>query len=302
MKNRIAYLGPSGTFTQKAAREMNVDAKKPEWVERGKIQHVIDAVAKGDADRGVIPLRTDYADVPQTLDRLLKALSEAERGKGRRIYITGYAEMGIEFYLAAREGTRISEIGVIATKQQAAEACEDELEGILATYKYVDSTALGAQMASKNEGYATLCSREAMESNGLVSILERPISKTTRFIRVGSSPYKGKRQDETAIMVRLYEDRPRLLEDIEHEVGPVNQTDLYTLKNRQDSEGEIPYSFVIRLAANKKDAGLVVDCLRAMARKEVLYGVTRLPKIDVLGTYPVIALAGNGRQAQKHHL
>ncbi len=50
---KIAYLGPSGTFTQKAAQAMNADVTNPEWVERTKIQYVIDAVAQEYADRGV---------------------------------------------------------------------------------------------------------------------------------------------------------------------------------------------------------------------------------------------------------
>lgn len=295
-KIRIAYLGPDGTFTQKASIALNGDVINPEWVERGKIQSVIDAVAQGEAERGVIPLRTDYADVQQTLDRLLKVLALSEAGKLRKIYITGYGEMTVDFYLAAKPRTKLSDIRILATKQQAIEACEEELETLLSRYacEFLDSTALGAKKVAETDEtdntYATLCSKEAIEGYGLVSLLKGPISKTTRFIRIGKEPYTGMQQDETAIMIRIYEDRAGLLRDIEHEIAPINQTDLYTMKNKQDSTGKIPYGFVIRLAANEKAASFVVNCLKEMAEKEVLYGVQQLPKIDVLGTYPIIRL------------
>lgn len=288
----IAYLGPSGTFSEQAAKKMNAVIDSPHYVERETIADVLTAVARQEVDSGVVPLRTADGDVNDTLQQLHKVVTRKE-GNGHGPYITGYWVMPIVFYLAGKDGTTLGQVRIIATKQQALDACVDELEQAGITYKglALASTALGAQyvVTAADGGIAALCSKEAMEGNGLVSLLPGPIRKVTRFISVANTPYTGPQQDETAIMVRLYEDRLGQLHAITGAILPMNMTDLHLMKDRRDSHG-VATVFLIRMNADKEAAEQVLDRLNTqLIRKEAQYELNMPPRLTNLGTYPIIS-------------
>ena len=118
---RIAYLGPAGTYTENAAKVLNPEVESPVWVDRGSIPKVIEAVAGGESDIGVVPLRAADGDVDATLKKLHSVLTHSEAGKEgvRRVYITGYGELPIDFYLASVPGAEIGGIRTIVSKKEA---------------------------------------------------------------------------------------------------------------------------------------------------------------------------------------
>ncbi len=291
---KIAYLGPSATFTEKAAKLMNADVTDAEWIEKGSIDEVIESVAQGESERGVVPLRTHYGDVYETLDKMHEVISRSETGEAKRLYITGYGELPIHFYLASKQGVNLGDIRVIATKQQAIEACKKELKRLLGTYavQHLASTALGAKMVADSieKNVATLCSEDALTEYNLVSLLAEPISKVTAFIRVGTAPENMGRTVETAVMIRLYGDKPGQLHSITGAVLPVNMTDIHLMKNKEDSYGVAGAVFIMRLAANYEWAEKVIGSLRAELNKESHSCGIPPSRMDNLGTYPIMRL------------
>ena len=284
---RIAYLGPSGTYSEQVAQSLNADVKGAEYVPLKSIPRVIETVARGDAEVCVVPLRASQ-DVNDSLVSLYGRIRQAEEGKVNRVYITGYGEAPIQFYLAAKPEARIQDIDTVASKQEAIDHCRSELEDLLEDYgpRYTESTAEGARLVVSSSGsnIATLCSLKALGDNGLVSLLPEPIQKYTAFIRIGAEPYSGTREDETAIMISFYQDRPGQLLSIVSSIYPVNMTDLHLLKNMKDYSGIAKHVFVVRLEADSGQADLVTKKMI----KEFPEG--NGTKIDVLGTYPIINL------------
>ncbi len=292
---RIAYLGPAGTYSETAARAMNPDLANAEYDEKDSLRDVIKAAHLGEVDIGVVPLRTDYEDVLDTLDALHRAV--VRRHQMGNIYITGYGEMPIQFYLAGKPGSSLAVIDEIASKKEAINACIDDLVALIPNedwdYTLTKSTASGAAMVAESQdlGLAALCSADAVAKYGLVQLAQLP-AKTTRFINISKRMYRGTQQDESAIMIRLYQDRPGLLHSITGAVLPANMTDIYLRKNKLDPLG-VANVFMIRIQANMREASSIMTCLQSeLGGKEAMYGIepTQAPVVDLLGTYPVMKL------------
>ena len=72
MTNRLAYLGPPGTFTQEAAFRYDPDAKQEPFP---SIPAVATAVSSGMADEGVVPIENSLeGSVTYTLDLLIQEI------------------------------------------------------------------------------------------------------------------------------------------------------------------------------------------------------------------------------------
>ena len=82
--NKIAYLGPAGTFTEMAAK-MLPGAASAELVPMASVTETIDAVLAGSADRAVAPIENSLeGGVSATSDALATIV-------GAQIYGQGFA-------------------------------------------------------------------------------------------------------------------------------------------------------------------------------------------------------------------
>ena len=292
---KIAYLGPSGTYSEKAAKKMNAIAENPEWVTKGTIEDVLYAVSRSEANIGVVPIRTHYGDVGQTIDMLHEATVLSEKGEGARINVTGYTKMPILFYLAAKNGAELSGIKREETKKEAIDACAKDLAKLIPGYQsdYLESTAGGALKVA-NSGYevATLCTEEAMRANGLESLIPEPIRRETAFVSVADKSYHGFGSSmdwETMVMVRLYHDRPGLLHDMTGAVQPINIRDVHLIKDREDMNGKAGLVFMLRINADPYQAIIATNAINGTFAKEELYVPGVLPpRVTNLGSYAVI--------------
>lgn len=115
MKERIAYLGPNGTYTEIAAKQVS---KEAEWLPLPSIDQVFDSVRRGDVHRGVVPYENMiHGLVTETLDALLRLHSELWVNDMRLLDIQhalGVLPDGME---------RIEDIGRVYSKDQALAQC-----------------------------------------------------------------------------------------------------------------------------------------------------------------------------------
>ena len=143
---------------------------------------VFEAVEKGEVDYGVLPIvNSTVGDVSDTYDLMGK----------HNFYICKTIDIHITHVLAAKKGTKLSDVKNVYSHEMAIKQCsefmhEHNLSGIEAS-----TTAKGAQLVAKSEDNdcAAICSAMCAEMNGLEIIAEN-ISDIkdnyTRFILISN--------------------------------------------------------------------------------------------------------------------
>ncbi|MBI2664724.1 hypothetical protein HYX10_05300 [Candidatus Woesearchaeota archaeon] len=288
---RIADLGPN-TYSRSAAKVLTPDVERVWVVEQGSagIEQVVEYLLMGDADVAVVPVRTHHYDIPETLGSVHEAITRME-DNGRQLHIVGEYRMPVDYYLGVKPGTAVGEVEVLASKDEPLRAARKELKAMLGNVEYVrtPTTSDAAMMVADSKEYsmAALCNEEAIQAYGLEKLLEQPIRKTTSFIALSRAQSAG-RQDETALLVRCYEDSPGQLYGILGAVMPHNMSALLQMSNMADRHGTASNVYVIRIEADLESAMSAVGRIREeLAAKENARGVVNGSRVDVLGSYPV---------------
>ncbi|WP_369028332.1 prephenate dehydratase domain-containing protein, partial [Nocardia farcinica] len=98
---RIAYFGPSGTFTEMALAELENAGAFDGPVERIAAPSqgaALDLIRTGDVDGAVVPIESSVeGSIPATLDSL---------AVGPRLQIIAETELEVSFAILARPGTQ----------------------------------------------------------------------------------------------------------------------------------------------------------------------------------------------------
>jgi len=109
---KIAYLGPRGSFAEAALRSSTVYAAGGiDAVPVKSVLHALDAVRNGDVSAALVPIENSVeGSVTITLDEL---------ASGKRLVITNEVVLPVEFSLLVRQGTKLSDIRTIGTHPHA---------------------------------------------------------------------------------------------------------------------------------------------------------------------------------------
>lgn len=109
---KIAYLGPRGSFAEAALRSSTVYAAGGiDAVPAKSVLHALDAVRNGDVSAALVPIENSVeGSVTITLDEL---------ASGKRLVITNEVVLPVEFSLLVRPGTKLSDIRKIGTHPHA---------------------------------------------------------------------------------------------------------------------------------------------------------------------------------------
>ncbi|MBI5445680.1 MAG: prephenate dehydratase [Deltaproteobacteria bacterium] len=183
----VAYLGPQATFTHQAClRQFGLSAHyRPERT----ISEVFDAVQKGKAAYGVIPIEnTTEGVVSYTLDMFL--VSELK--------IVAEVFLPITHHLLNRSGSR-EDVGRIYSHPQALAQCRRWLEKNLPDVPVLDatSTAQAAKIAAEEPEAAAIAGELAGSLYGLKTVearIEDNPNNITRFLVIGREiPDRGSR-------------------------------------------------------------------------------------------------------------
>jgi prephenate dehydratase len=272
----VGFLGPFGTFTEQAVRSQP-DLDLGELVAFRSVPDVLDAVASGDLDFGVVPIENS---IEGTVNFTQDALSF-----DYELLIQREVVLNIEHCLMAMPGTSLAEITTVLSIPVATAQCHRYLRENVgnAEIHAANSTADAAKtVASKGEaGVAAIAPKNAASLYGL-NILATDIAdhagNQTRFVVVGKSGLPAPTgNDITGIVVFQRADEPGSLISILQEFAArrVNITNLLSRPTKEGGLGD--YCFVMYLEGHIADE-LVADALRALHAKQ--------GGVKFLGSYP----------------
>jgi prephenate dehydratase len=214
---RIAFLGPEGTFAHAALRRLPV-ASGAALVPMTNVTLAIDAVRSSDCDAALVPLENSVEGaVPATLDEL---------ATGAHLVIAEETYLDVTFELMARPGVQLDEIKTVATHAHAEAQVRRWLIDNLrsAEVALVGSTALAAQAVAAGEYDAAIGAAVAGELYGL-DVVAHDIADNhgavTRFVLLArpAPPPPPTGNDRTTLVAYLREDHAGALLEILSEFG-----------------------------------------------------------------------------------
>lgn len=276
-KPTYAFLGPAGTWTDKAVRT---------FVERGQLQadyepllcenmsDVFDAVDRGQADYGVVPIENSLeGPVTTTLD----AFAFTSRAE-----ILGEVVLDIHQALILAPGATLADVTTIASHAQGVGQCRRWIHQNLPErhVRLMNSTAAAAELAAKDKTVAAIANPLAAELCGGVvyeEAIEDHLSSQTRFVLIGNEPpRRSERPGKTTLALFLQTDRSGALNMILSEFTYA-QVNLTMIQSRPTKRELGDYMFFVEIEgyADEPNVRVALDCLRL-----------KLRQVKVIGSYP----------------
>lgn len=269
---RIAYLGPAGTFTEQAARQLGADS---ELHPVASVTEAMDAVLAGKADRAVVPIENSIeGGVSATSDALAVMPG---------VQIFGEYLVPVRFDLMAKPGTKLADVKDVLTHPVAYAQSRKWLEQNLSSHTHIPAASTAAAAKALADGAnadAVIAASGAAKLYGL-EILASDIGENkeaqTRFIEIGkkSKPQPKTGADKTSVIVELPDDRPGgLLEMLEQFAA--RGVNLSRIESRPVGDRFGRYRFNIDAEGHIEDEAIA----------EALMGLHRFsPKVIFLGSY-----------------
>ena len=198
MARTLAFLGPSGTYTEEAALLYDPDAELRPYP---NISAVGQAVAAGETEQGVAPIENSIeGSVNFTLDLLVSQTS----------LLIGYEiVIPIEHFLMGKPGTRLDEVQVVYSHPQALAQCREYLERNFTNAERSASLstaqAVGDAMSSVAPAVAIAPRRSAAlyDAEILASGIQDVAANATRFVVLSKSDHPPTGNDKTSSGLHL---------------------------------------------------------------------------------------------------
>ena len=269
---RIAYLGPAGTFSQQAA--LAFFGTSVTEVACPSIDEVFRATASGTADFGVVPIENSTEGViARSLDLLLQSPA----------HIIGELSLLVRHHLLRQSNSRDG-IQVVLAHPQALAQCQEWLSKHLpnAERRAVSSNAEGARLAAEHPEWAAIASERAGSEYGLHNVapaIQDDAHNRTRFAIIClpstlEAPTATGR-DCTSLAVSVV-NRPGALHDL---LVPLKRhgVSMTRFESRPARQGQWEYIFFIDLVGHPSEANMHA-ALEDFKKLCAFY--------KVLGTYP----------------
>ena len=208
MPQKIAYLGPEGTYTHQAA-ESRFGAMS-EYLPLATIEAVFTKLAQREAKYGVVPIENNTEGaVGATLDCLRKF-------EDIKIIAELYLDIHHSFVSTAQN---LKEIDQIYSHPQGYNQCRKFLEDhMLSGVQFIPtkSTAQAALLASQDRGAAAICSKIAAKIHNvpiLYETIEDNMANRTRFFILSDFKNAKAENSKTSILAKT-DHRPGGLVDL----------------------------------------------------------------------------------------
>jgi len=272
---RIAYLGPSGTFTEHALLNQT-DLRELELVSVASIPEALKQVSDNEVDLAFVAIENSIeGSVNITQDTLT---FDAD------LLIQREVVSSIELNLLVKPGTSLDEITTVLSFPHAIAQCKDWLSNNLpnAVTEAANSTADAAKQvsATSQDTFAAIGTERAADAYGLeilVDGIQDHSDNETRFVLVASDGVpRPTGYDKTSIVVFQDADRPGSLLGILQEFA-ARSLNLTRLESRPTKKGLGNYCFLIDLEGHISDE-VVADCLKNLHVKN--------GSVKFLGSYP----------------
>ena len=286
----VAYFGPEATFTHEALLTQP-DLVGADLRPLGAITDVLEAVARGEADLGFVPIENGIeGTVSATIDGLIHDVE---------LHIQREVVMDIHLHLMARPGLALEDVRTVSSYPHALAQCQKYLAKALpgVDQRAANSTADAARALGESAGTdaraeAAIAPRIAAERYGLTIIaedVEDHPENQTRFVLVARTRVpKPTGHDKTSIVCFQRADHPGSLHGILGQFAARN-INLTKLESRPTKQGLGDYCFVIDLSGHLGDE-VVADCLRDLH--------AGLAGVKFLGSYPAAGEHGPEQRRQ----
>lgn len=272
-RQRVAFLGPIGTFSEQAA--LNYFGSSIDAVVCPSIDEVFRATSAQSADFGVVPIENSTEGVvARSLDLLLQS----------PLSIVGETSLMVTHNLLRKDLGREG-IDVVAAHPQALAQCQGWLSQHLpqAERRAVSSNAEGARMAAQDARIAALASERAASQYGLHVVqpaVQDEAHNRTRFVIVRpqavATPAAPTGHDCISLVVSV-DNRPGAVHDL---LAPLKRhgVSMSRFESRPARSGQWEYVFFIDLAGHpaQDNVAAALDELRAQCSF-----------FKVLGSYPL---------------
>ena len=271
MAQTLAFLGPSGTYTEEAALLYDGSARLLPFP---NITAVGSAVASGEAVQGVVPIENSIeGSVNFTLDLLVSQGS---------LLIQHEMVLPIEHYLMGSPGTRFEDIEVIYSHPQALAQCREYLERKFPTAERSASLstaqAVGDALQSRvpAAAIAPLRAAELYSAEILDSRIQDVATNVTRFVVLAKSDHAPTGNDKTSLFFTFEEDVPGQLYTVMGEFAH-REINLAKIESRPTKRSLGQYVFFVDCDGHRQDRllGDAIDAVRG-----------RVSSLRVMGSYP----------------
>jgi len=280
---RVAYLGPEGTYSHNALLKYFGSGQK--GVSCDRIDQVFTAVENGDCEYGLVPVEnSSEGSVSETLD----CLSQTS------LNICGEVLLRIQHVLMAQENTASDAIHKIVSHQQSLGQCRNWLDKHYPKVERVAASSNGeaARIAASESGVAAIGSRNAAQLNQLKvlseSIQDSP-DNTTRFLVLSKSlQASASGNDRTSLLISTRNEPGALFNVLE----PLkrNGVNLNKLESRPTRKVVWSYGFYIDIDGHQDDAH-ISRALAELRDKDI--------GVRVLGSYPVSGIVHEDLQIKQ---
>lgn len=264
-KVKVACPGVAGAFTHRAACTV---FPQGEMAFHPRFDQVFQAVEKGQADFGVIPVENSSAgSVVDVYDLILRY----------RFYIVRAVTLPVRHFLCGTENS--DDIQIVFSHPQALAQCSEFLNEKGWKKQEYSNTAAAAKMLSLERLHhaAVICSKEAAEKYGLTVLAENiqnARDNCTRFIVISRTPCLPQNADKISLCFSL----PNVPGALHQVLGrfALNGLNLTKIESRPIPGKAFEYDFYLDFTGN----------LRESHTLELLCSLSdELPRFTFLGNY-----------------
>ncbi len=244
-KQTIAYLGPTGTFSEQAAHQFF--GQSIDGLPCASLDEVFKAVEKGVATFGVVPVEnSSEGAVSRTLDLLLES----------PLQISGEVVLPIRHHLLTKHGS-LDGVKTVCAHAQALAQCQQWLS-VHAPQLHrqaVSSNAEAARMASQDPSIAAIAGEPAQLAYGLQIVsaqIQDDPNNRTRFVVIGQYACQPCGQDQTSLVLSVA-NQPGA---VHHLLGPLAKhgVSMTRFESRPARKGSWEYHFYIDIEGHTSDA------------------------------------------------
>src|SRR5919109_2769514 len=270
----IGYLGPEGTYTDEAARQLFPTTTRMAYP---SIDAVFHAVASHALSAGVVPIESlVQGPVTETLDSLFRYAGQ--------VTISDILVLPIDHAIGALG--RPADIRRILSKDQALHQCSEYIARQFPRAVLVETPSTTAAMEMiVRQGWpdaAAIGNATTLQQYGLEVLaggIGNPPQNKTKFAVLGQRYHPPTGTDATSFVIYPHRDRIGLLEDILHLISRESGLNLSSIHSRPDTKGG--FRFYIEVEGHAEDMA-VARCLAAMDRSLASDDV----EVRVFGAYP----------------
>ena len=269
---RVAFLGPSGTFSESAALRQFGHAAQ--YLPQVSIDEAFHALELGHVDYAVVPIENSTEGaIGRTLDLLIKT----------PLKICGEVSLRIEQHFLSKEAS-LSNVQRVYSHAQSLAQCQGWLRANLPGVPCfsVSSNAEAARKASSEPGSAAIAGERAAEQYQLpmlVKNIEDEPNNTTRFVVLGKLDAALSGCDKTSLVMSV-KNQAGALSSL---LTPFSEAgvSMTHLESRPIKNALWEYVFFVDILGHREDEK-VKDALNKLE--------ARAAWVKILGSYPVSPL------------